>query len=126
MGNARVFPSISHSTKNSNKSHRMNRTWEIGTHIFTIVRVRFSCYILILWYFSLRGKCMDFLINFQKNEKIQKNCQIDKAWEISSYTFSIVWVLFSIRFPCCGIFSILGMHGLPHQFPKARENAIKQ
>ena len=26
-----------------------------------------------------------------------------KAWEISSHTFSIVWVLFSIRFPSCGI-----------------------
>ena len=35
--------------------------------------------------------------------KFSKNNQIGKAWEISSHTFSIVWVLFYIRFPSCGI-----------------------
>ena len=42
MGNAWVFPSISHSMKKSNKIHRMGRTWEIGTHTFPIVWVLFS------------------------------------------------------------------------------------
>ena len=37
MGNAWVFPSISHSTGKCNKTHHMERTWEIGTHIFPVV-----------------------------------------------------------------------------------------
>ena len=29
--------------------------------------------------------------------------RMGKAWQIGSHTFSIKWVLFSIRFPSCGI-----------------------
>lgn len=42
MGNAWIFPLISHSTGTSNKSHGMGKVWEINTHIFPIVWVLFS------------------------------------------------------------------------------------
>ena len=37
MGNAWVLPTISHSTKKSNKTYGMGRAWKIGTHTFPIV-----------------------------------------------------------------------------------------
>ena len=64
MGNAWVFPSISHGMGKCNKTHRMGRTWEIGNHTFPIVWVLFSHLIPILWYTSSYGKCMGFPINF--------------------------------------------------------------
>ena len=64
MGNAWVFPSISHSTGKCNKTHCMRRTWEIGTHTFPIKWVLFSRSIPILWYTSLHGKYVGFPINF--------------------------------------------------------------
>ena len=73
MGNAWVFPSISHSTGNCNKTHCMGRTQEIGTHTFPIVWVLFSHLIPILWHTSLHGKCMGFPINFPQHEKIQQH-----------------------------------------------------
>ena len=56
----RVFSSIFHSTKKCKKTHRLERTWEIGTHTFPVVWVLFSHSIAILWYTSLHGKCMSF------------------------------------------------------------------
>ena len=53
---------------------------------------------------------MGFLINIHSMEKCRKTHQMGKAWKISSHTFSIVWVLFSIRFSICSI---------PHQVGKA-------
>ena len=41
MGNAWIFPSISHSTGKCNKTHGMGKVWEIGTHTFPIVWVLF-------------------------------------------------------------------------------------
>ena len=103
MGNTRVFPLISHGTKKCNKTHRLGKTWEIGTYTFPIVGVLFSRQIRILWYSSLHGKCMGFLINSNSMRKFSKNHQMGKACEISSHTFSIAWVLYSIRLPSCGI-----------------------
>ena len=42
MGNAGVSLPISHCTRKCNKAHRMGRTWEIGTHTFSIVWILFS------------------------------------------------------------------------------------
>ena len=41
MGNVLVCPSISHSTEKCNKTHRMGRNWEIGTHTFPIIQALF-------------------------------------------------------------------------------------
>ena len=49
MGNPWVFLSISHSLEKCNKTYHIGRTWEIGTHTFTIVGVLFSHSIPILW-----------------------------------------------------------------------------
>ena len=103
MGNAWVFPSISHSTKKSNKTHRMGRTWEIGTHTFPIARVLFSRQIPILWYSSLHGKCMGFLINFQQHGKIQQKPSNGQSLRNQFPYFFHSMGAFSIRFPSCGI-----------------------
>ena len=42
MGNAWVFSSIPHSMGNVSKTHRMGKSWEIGSHTFPIVWVLFS------------------------------------------------------------------------------------
>ena len=41
MGNARIFPSISHNMGKCNETHCMGKVWEIGTHSFPIVWVLF-------------------------------------------------------------------------------------
>ena len=64
MGNAWFFPLISYSTGKCNKTDRMGRTWEIGTHTFPIGWVLSSHYSPILWYTSSYGKCICFLISF--------------------------------------------------------------
>ena len=73
MGNAWVFPSISHSTGKCSKTYRMEKTWETGNHTFPIVWVLFSHSIPILWYTSSYGKCMGFPINFPQYRKMQQN-----------------------------------------------------
>ena len=42
MENAYIFPSISHSTGKCNKTHGMEKVWEIDTHTFPIACVLFS------------------------------------------------------------------------------------
>ena len=74
---------------------------------FSHSMVLFSRQIHILWYTSSYGKCMGFLIRFPQPEKIQQNPS--KACDIGLYTFSIVWVLFSIIFPSCSILHHMGM-----------------
>ena len=37
-----------------------------------------------------------------------KTHRIGKTWKIGAYTFDIVWVTFSIRFPSCGILHQMG------------------
>ena len=51
---------------------------------------------------------MGFLIIFPYHGKNSKTTRMKKAWEISSHTFSIVWLLFTIRFPSCGILHHMG------------------
>ena len=56
----------------------------------------------ILWYSTLHGKCMGFLINFQQHGKIQQKPLNGESLG-NFHIFFIVRVLFSIRFPFYGI-----------------------
>ena len=108
MGNAWVFPSISHSMGKCNKPHRIVRTWEIGNHTFPIVRALFSYFILILWYTSLMGTAWVSPSISHSTGKCNKTHSMGKTWEIGNQTFPIVWVLFSNLFPSYGILHQMG------------------
>ena len=95
IGNAWVFPSISHSMGKCNKTHRMGRTWEIGNHTFPIVWMLFSHPIPILWYISSLREMHGFSYQFPQYGKMQQTHSMRKIWEIDNHTFPIVWVLFS-------------------------------
>ena len=86
----------------------MGRTWKIDTHTFLIVwvilSIRFPSYAILhrllnAWVFSSISHSIG---------KDSKTHQMGKVWEIVSHTFSIKWVLFSIRFPSCGIVHHMG------------------
>ena len=51
--------------------------------------------------------------------------QMRKAWEIGSHIFSIIWVLFSIRLPSCGILHHMGnawvLSSVSHSMRKGRK-----
>ena len=83
MGNAWVSTSISHSTGKCNKTHRMCRAWEIGTHTFLIVRVFFSpldsCFMI---YFIHMGNACVFSSIFHNVRKDSQTHQMGKLWEI--------------------------------------------
>ena len=123
MGNAWVSSSIFHSTGKCNKTHRMGRTWEIGEK-YSYFSGSMDAVFPVDSHFMVcsshgKGKC--FLINFPKHGKRQphspngeslgnwfplkfyKNHCMWRTWEIGTHTFSIVWVLFSIRFSSYGI-----------------------
>ena len=87
MGNARVSPSISHSTEKCNKNPLHGVNWEIGTHTFPIVWVLFPHTIPILWYIS--GNAWDSPSIFHSTEKCNK-----RTWELGTPTFPIVWAVF--------------------------------
>ena len=61
-------------------------------------------------------------------EKYIETHRIGRAWEIGSYIFSIVWVLFSIRFPSYGTRLTRGnCMALPIKFPyhgKMQQNSL--
>lgn len=61
-------------------------------------------------------------------EKIFKTHRMGKAWEIDYYTFSIVWVLFSIRFSSCGILYHIGnawvSWSISHSMEKLQQNSL--
>ena len=99
MRNAWIFPSFSHSTGKCNKTHRMGRTWEIGTQTFPMVWVLFYHLISILWYTSSYEKCMSFSVNFPYTGKCNKSHRMRRTWEIGTRTFPIVQVLFSHSIP---------------------------
>ena len=87
-------------------SHRTGKAWEIGAHTFSTVWVLFIGF--PSWIYFIIWKCMCFLIDFPYYEKDSKTSRMEKAWGIGSHTFSIVWVLFTIRFPSCGILYHMG------------------
>ena len=78
MGIAWVSPLISHSMVKRNKTQRLERTWEIGTHTFYSMSL-FPHLIPILWYTSWHRKRMVFLLNFPKHWKIQQNSWSDES-----------------------------------------------
>ena len=126
MGNAWVFPSISHNTGKCNKTHCMGKTWEIGNHTFPIVWVLFSHPIPILWYTSSYGKCMGFPINFPQHEKIQQNPSYGEGlgnW-YSYFSHSMGAFLQPDSHPVT-YFITWEMLRFPHKFPIALENAAK-
>ena len=60
---------------------------------------------------------------FHSTGKCNKTHLKGKTLEISSHTFSTVWVFFSSRFPSCSI--IWEMRGISHQLPIAWEKSGK-
>ena len=93
MGNAWVSISISHSRGKCNKTHRMRRTWEIGTHTFPIVWVLFSHFVAshgILHH--TRNVWVSPSIS-HSTEKYNKTHRMRRTQEIGTHTFPIVWVL---------------------------------
>ena len=108
MGNTWDFPSISHSMGKCNRTHCMERSWEIGNHTFPIVQLLFSHLILILWYTSSYGKCMRFPINFPQYGKMQQNPLYGENlgnWEL---LFPQYGYFFPIRFPSHDILHHMG------------------
>ena len=47
-----------------------------------------------------------------------------RTWEIGIHTFPIVWLLFPLDSHSMVYFIICEIHGFPHQFPVAWENAV--
>ena len=78
----------------STKSFVQGKTWEIGTHIFSIFAL-YGCFLFhqipISWHISSLRKCMGIPINLSWHKKIQ---QIGRAQKIGTYTFPKVWVHF--------------------------------
>ena len=56
MRNSWISPLVFHSTRKCNKTHLIEKTWEIGTHKFPIIWLLFPNPISILWYTSSYGK----------------------------------------------------------------------
>ena len=135
MGNAWVYPSISHSTGKCNKTHCMGRTWEIGTHTLPIW---YGCF------FSLDSHSMVYFITWEMDvfshhlAVMGKGSQIHrmgKAWEIGSREYptksivlgkpgKLALILFAqygffLPFDCHPMvyFITCEMHGFSHQFP---------
>ena len=123
MGNAWVFPSISHSTGKCNKTHRMERTWEIGNLIFPIVWVFFSYSIIILQHTSLHGKYMGFPISFPQHEKMQQNPLYVE--DLASYLSHSMGAFFPLDSHTMILFITWEMYGFFNQFPIAWENPAK-
>ena len=109
MGNAWVFPSISHSSGKWNKTHGMGRTWKIGIHTFPIVwiciiPIQFASYGIL----PRIGNAWIFPLISHSTGKWNKIYCTGRIWEIVAHTFPVVWVLLSIRFPSCGILHHMG------------------
>lgn len=95
------------------KTHRMGKAWEIDYYTFSIVRVLFSirfssCGIL----YHIENAWVSWSISHSM-EKLQQNSLYgDNLWNWCSY-FSVVWVLFSIKFPSYGILHHQGNKWVP-------------
>ena len=132
MGNAWVFPSISHDTGKCNKTHCTRRTWKVGTHTFLMVWLLFSHPFPVLWYASTYEKYMYFPNNLQQHRKCNKTYCIGRNWEIGTHTFPIVWALFFFPIPilryaspygkCMGFLINFPQHGKMQQNPLHGEN----
>ena len=93
----------------SYKTHPMLRTWEISIHTFPILWVLFSIRFSSYGILHHTGNAWVSSSNFPQHQKSLRNpSNRGKAWEIDSHTFSIRWVLLSIRLRSCGILHHLG------------------
>ena len=104
MGNAWVFPSISHSTGKCTKTQR--KAWEIGNSYFSHSMGAFlqpdSHHVI----YFITWEMLRFHHQSSVSHSIGKCSEIhriERAWEIGTHTFPKVWVLFSIRFLTYGI-----------------------
>ena len=122
MGNARVSPSICHSTGKCNKTHHMGWPWEIGTHIFPIVWVILPHTIPSLCILHQMGNAWVSLSICHSTGKYNKTHRMGRTWEIGTPTFPVVWALFSIRFP---FYSMLHHMGNAYVFSLISHNMGK-
>ena len=94
MGNAWVFPSISHSTGKCNKAHCMRRNGKLLLIPFPIVWVLFPCLIPITWYTSSHPSKH---INVESTLKQRWSSTLFKRWylvENESWADVHLWTLF--------------------------------
>ena len=133
MGNAWIFPSISHIMGKCNEIHGMGKVWKIDTNTFPIVWVLFSHQIPILWYTLSDGKCIIHHLGnawvspsiFHTTGKCNKTHQMRRTWEIVTHNFPIVWqVIFSHQILILW-YTSSEIHGFRHQFSIVQQNASK-
>ena len=91
-GFPRKFPEI---RENATKPVVWGKSGKLIIILFPIVWVLFSHLIPILWYIQHMGNAWVSPYIFLSTEKYNKTHGMEKVWEIDSYTFPIVWVLFS-------------------------------
>ena len=103
---------ISHSIRKVSETHRMGKTWKIGSHTFSIKLVVFSirfpsCGILDhIWnacVFSSTSHNMGRNLGNWFPGKSYRTHRMWRTWEIGTHTFPRVWVLFSIIFTFYGV-----------------------
>ena len=125
MGNAWVFPSISHSMGKCNKTHHEGETWEIGTHTFPIVWVIFSYSVPILWYTYFMGNAW-FSHQFPIE---QKNPTKPIVWKGPGKLVLVLFTQYGHFFLLDSLPMVLyitwQMCGFSNQFPIAWENSAK-
>ena len=118
MGNTWVFPSISHSAGKCDKTHCMGKTWKISNETFPIAWVLFLHLIPILWYTSLYGKYMGFIINFPQYWKVQQNPSYgDDLGNWYSYFSHSMSAFFPFDSHSVVSFVTWEVHGFPINFP---------
>ena len=72
------------------------------------------------------GNALAFQSISHRTGKRIKTHVMGKTWEIATHTFPILWVFFFLSNSNPTVYFIIWeMHGFPHQFPIARENATK-
>ena len=119
----------------------MGRTCEIGAHTFPILWAPFFHQIPFYGILHDMGNACVFSLIFHNLGKDSQNHRMGKVWEIGSRKYptkpiacgepgKLVLILFPqygcffpIRFTFYGI--ICEIHGFPHQFPIAWEDAVK-
>ena len=125
-GRCRAFPSISHSTRKCNKTHHVEKTWEIGNQTFPIVWVPISQLIPILWYTWSYGKWMGSHINFPWYRKMQQNPSYgEDLGNWYSYFSHSMGAFFPLDSHPMVLFITWEMYGFSNQFPIAWENSAK-
>ena len=107
MENAGDSPPISNSAGKSNKTHCVGITWEIVTHTFLVdAFVPLDSYCMV---YFITSKICGFLHQLPiASENGAKPMKWGEAWGVDTHTFSVVWMLFSIKVPSCGILHHMG------------------